>query len=67
VESKGLVDLPFLDDPSYEEHGVSRELEFVRTGSTKSVSVRLFGSRNSLWSQIGSFLKRHASNIRVVS
>lgn len=67
VESEGLIDLPFLDDSSDEEHGVSRELEFVRTGSTKSVSVRLFGSRNSLWSQISSFLKRHASNIRVVS
>ncbi|CAM0910603.1 unnamed protein product [Alopecurus aequalis] len=68
VESEGLVDLPFLDDPSYEEHGVSRELEFVRTGSKKSVSVRLFGSEISLWSQIRSFWKRHASiNTRVVS
>nr|UZQ20143.1 pheophytinase [Poa pratensis] len=68
VESEGLVDLPFLDDPSYEEHGVSRDLEFVRTGSRKSVSVRLFGSEISLWSQISSFWKRYASiNRRVVS
>lgn len=67
VESEGSVNLPFLEDSSFEEHGVSRELEFVRTGSKKSVSVRLFSSQISLWSQLSSFLKRHASNIRVVS
>ncbi|KQK17633.1 pheophytinase, chloroplastic isoform X1 [Brachypodium distachyon] len=63
VESEGLVDLPFLEDPSFEDQGVSRELEFVRTGSRKSVSVRLFGSKTSLWSQLTSFLKWHASNV----
>lgn len=64
VESEGSVGVPFLEEPSYAENGVSRELEFVRGGSKKSVHVRLFGSKISLWSQLRSLLK---SNTRVIS
>jgi len=67
LESEGSIDLPFLEEPSYAEHGVSRELEFIREGSRKSVSVRLYGSKISLWSQLSSFLNTRASNSRVVS
>ncbi|KAF8651362.1 hypothetical protein HU200_063620 [Digitaria exilis] len=67
LESEGSIDLPFLEEPSYAEHGVSKELEFVREGSRKSVSVRLYGSKISLWSQLSSFLNTRASNSRVVS
>ncbi|XP_066323167.1 pheophytinase, chloroplastic-like [Miscanthus floridulus] len=66
LESEGSIDLPFLEEPSYAEHGVSRELEFVREGSRKSVSVRLYGTKISLWSQISSFLNTHVPNSRVV-
>ncbi|XP_062228842.1 pheophytinase, chloroplastic [Phragmites australis] len=67
LESEGSINLPFLEEPSYAEHGVSRELEFVREGSRKSVSVRLYGSKISLWSQLSSFLNTNVSNSRVVS
>lgn len=67
LESEGSIDLPFLEEPNYAEHGVSRELEFVREGSRKSVSVRLYGSKISLWSQLSSFLNTRPSNSRVVS
>jgi hypothetical protein len=66
LESEGSIDLPFLEEPSYVEHGVSRELEFVREGSRKSVSVRLYGTKISLWSQLSSFLNTHVPNSRVV-
>ncbi|XP_066320881.1 pheophytinase, chloroplastic-like [Miscanthus floridulus] len=66
LESEGSIDLPFLEEPSYAEHGVSRELEFVREGSRKSVSVRLYGTKISLWSQLSSFLNTHVPNSRVV-
>uniref|UniRef100_A0A0E0E1N9 Uncharacterized protein n=1 Tax=Oryza meridionalis TaxID=40149 RepID=A0A0E0E1N9_9ORYZ len=64
VESEGSVGVPFLEEPRYAENGVSRELEFVRGGSKKSVHVRLFGSKISLWSQLRSLLK---SNTWVIS
>ncbi|KAK3129344.1 hypothetical protein QOZ80_6BG0478090 [Eleusine coracana subsp. coracana] len=67
LESDGSVDLPFLEEPSYAEYGVSKELEFVREGSRKSVGVRLYGSKISLWSQLSSFLNTRVSNSRVVS
>jgi hypothetical protein len=66
LESEGSIDLPFLEEPSYAEHGVSRELEFVREGSRKSVSVRLYGTKISLWSQLSSFLNTRVPNSRVV-
>ncbi|KAL6900634.1 hypothetical protein ACP4OV_005310 [Aristida adscensionis] len=66
LESEGSTDLPFLEEPSYAEHGVSRELEFVREGSRKSVSVRLYGSKISMWGQLTSFLNTHVSKSRVV-
>lgn len=67
LESEGLIDMPFLEEPSYAEHGVSRELEFIREGSRKSVSVRLYGFKISLLSQLSSFLDTHVPKSRVVS
>uniref|UniRef100_A0A0D9VM02 AB hydrolase-1 domain-containing protein n=1 Tax=Leersia perrieri TaxID=77586 RepID=A0A0D9VM02_9ORYZ len=67
VESEDSIEIPFLEDPNYAEDGVSRELEFVREGSKKSVRVRLFGSKISLWGQVSTFLKYGLSNKRVIS
>jgi hypothetical protein len=66
LESEGSIDLPFLEEPSYAEHGVSKELEFIREGSKKSVGVRLYGSKISLWNQLSSILNSRVSNSRVV-
>nr|ACF87407.1 unknown [Zea mays] len=66
LESEGSVDLPFLEERSYAERGVSRELEFVREGSRKSVSVRLYGTKISLWSQLSSFLNTRVPKSRIV-
>ncbi|KAJ3684427.1 hypothetical protein LUZ61_013591 [Rhynchospora tenuis] len=67
LESNGSIALPFIEGPEYEELGVSKELEYFREGLQKSVQVRFFGSRFSLWNQMGSFVKSHLANLRVLS
>jgi hypothetical protein len=67
LESEGSIDLPFLEEPSFAEYGVSKELEFFRDRSKKSVGVRLYGSKISLWNQLSSFLYNPVSNSRVIS
>ncbi|XP_072975815.1 pheophytinase, chloroplastic [Typha angustifolia] len=67
LESQGAHALPFLEEPEYVQHGVSRELEYVREGSLKSVLVRVFGSKHSLWNQMSSLVKSHISSWRLVS
>lgn len=67
LESDGSIALPFIEEPEYEELGVSRELEYEREGMRKSVQVQLFGSKFSLWNQMSSFVKSHLANLRIVS
>lgn len=62
VETEGLVALPLLDDGESIQSSVARDLEFVRDGSRKSVSVRFFGSSFSLWNRITSLIKPHFGN-----
>jgi pimeloyl-ACP methyl ester carboxylesterase len=67
LESDGSVALPFIEEPEYEESGVYRELEYSREGSSKSVQVRLFWSKFSIWNQMGSFVKSRLANLPIVS
>ncbi|KAJ4978077.1 hypothetical protein NE237_008857 [Protea cynaroides] len=67
LESQGSVGLPLLDDPASIHYGVLSELEFVREGSRKSVVVRFFGSRFSVWNWISSFLKSRIAELGINS
>ncbi|KAK1553455.1 hypothetical protein Q3G72_035477, partial [Acer saccharum] len=57
LESKGSVALPLLDDTESIQYSIARDVEFVREGSKKSVSVTFYGSKFSLWNNIGSYIK----------
>ncbi|KDP30447.1 hypothetical protein JCGZ_17135 [Jatropha curcas] len=52
VESRGSVPLPLLDDTETTRNSISRDLEFPRQGSRKSVKIRFFGSKFSIWNWI---------------
>ncbi|XP_010922247.1 pheophytinase, chloroplastic [Elaeis guineensis] len=67
LESQGSIALPLLEEPDYVQDGISRELEYVREGSRRSVQVRFFGSKFSVWNLIGSFLKSSVANFQVNS
>lgn len=56
VESQGLVALPLLDAQESMQINIARDLEFIRDGSKKSVKVRFFGSKFSLWDKISSYI-----------
>ncbi|KAK1293394.1 hypothetical protein QJS10_CPB17g01749 [Acorus calamus] len=63
LESKGSIHLPLLDDPEYPQYGDSWDVEFIRGGSRKSVSVHLFGSKFSIWNKISSFVESQVKKI----
>lgn len=66
LESQGSFALPLLDEPRSEEYGVSKELEYIREGgSKKSVRVRFFGSKFSIWDEISSSLKSRLANLQI--
>lgn len=67
LESKGSVPLPLLDDPENVQYGTTRDLEFVREGSRKSVRVQLYGSKFSFWNRILSFVKSHSETLEISS
>lgn len=68
LESEGSVALPLLDDPeSTTLSNIARDLEFPRDGSKKSVQVRFFGSKLSLWNWITSYLQAHFGNLDLKS
>ncbi|XP_020114200.1 pheophytinase, chloroplastic [Ananas comosus] len=67
LESQGSVPLPFLEEPEYIQSSMSREVEYVKEGSRKSVQVRFLGSKSSFWNQMGSFLRSSISNPRILS
>lgn len=53
LETEGLVALPLVgESDSIGEDNVVKDLEFVREGSKKSVSVRLYGSPSSVLDRI---------------
>ncbi|XAR63487.1 hypothetical protein NMG60_11023440 [Bertholletia excelsa] len=54
LESRGSIALPLLDNPECIHHDFTRDLEFYREGSIRSVRVRFFGSRFSLWNRVSS-------------
>ncbi|XP_010558906.1 PREDICTED: pheophytinase, chloroplastic-like [Tarenaya hassleriana] len=60
LESGGSSSLPHLEDED-SESSIARELEFPRDGSKKSVNLRLYGSKYSLWRQVGSYLRSNLS------
>nr|XP_023924561.1 pheophytinase, chloroplastic isoform X2 [Quercus suber] len=57
LETQGSIALPLLDDCESIDYSIARELEFVRDGSRKSLSVRFFGSKFLLWNRISSYIK----------
>lgn len=57
VESQGSVELPLLDCPESFQYDFSKDLEFTRDGSRKSVRVNFYGSRSSFWNRMRSFFK----------
>lgn len=68
LESEGSVALPLLDDPeSTTLSNIARDVEFPRDGSKKSVQVRFFGSKLSLWNWITSYLQAHFGNLDLKS
>ncbi|KAJ3681057.1 hypothetical protein LUZ60_015546 [Juncus effusus] len=67
LESDGSIALPFIEEPEYAQIGISKELEYLREGSQKSVQVRFFGSKYSFWNQLGSFVKSNIENLRIMS
>ncbi|XP_068663377.1 pheophytinase, chloroplastic [Aristolochia californica] len=64
LETEGSVALPLLDDPESVDNGFSRDLEFVRDGSRKSVRVRFFGNKYSILDQMLSFTKSWMEKLR---
>ncbi|MBA0584134.1 hypothetical protein Gorai_014961 [Gossypium raimondii] len=68
-ESEGAVGLPLLDDMEMEsiQNNITRDLEFVREGSKKSVMVRFLGSKFSLWNLIKSSLKSRFGKLETKS
>lgn len=63
LESNGSVALPLLDDSEPVEYSISRDLEFIRDGSRKSVEVRFFGSKFTIWNQISSFFRSRYTDL----
>ncbi|KAK9128787.1 hypothetical protein Syun_017584 [Stephania yunnanensis] len=62
LESQGSEALPLLDADKSDQHDVSKDLEFLREGSKKSVRVHFFGSEFSVWRQIGSYIRSRLTN-----
>ncbi|XP_021281496.1 pheophytinase, chloroplastic [Herrania umbratica] len=66
-ESQGSVALPLLDEMENIQNSITKNLEFVREGSSKSVIVRFFGSRFSLWNRIESYFKSRFGKLETKS
>lgn len=68
LESQGSAALPLLDDDSEgRKNSITRDLEFVRDGSKKTVGVRFFGSNFSVWDLISSFVKSRLESLEFKS
>lgn len=67
LETKGSVGLPLLDDTQTIEDSIAKELEFIREGSKKSVSVKFYGSKFTLWKKIGTYIKSRFGKVEVKS
>lgn len=67
LESEGSVALPLLDDEESIQYSIDKKLEFVREGSKKSVRVRFYGSRFSLWNKIGSYFRSPFRKLEIKS
>ncbi|KAH6824570.1 pheophytinase [Perilla frutescens var. hirtella] len=57
LESGGSTVLPLLDEPENLCYEVTKDLEFSRGGSKKSVRVQFHGSNYSIWSWLNSQFK----------
>ncbi|XP_015881565.1 pheophytinase, chloroplastic-like [Ziziphus jujuba] len=67
LESHGSITLPLLDDSANVQSDITKDLEFVRDGAAKSVSVHFFGSEFSLWNQISAYVKSRFGNVQLKS
>ncbi|XP_074308396.1 pheophytinase, chloroplastic [Silene latifolia] len=57
LESKGSATLPLVDDTEGIGYDFTKDVEFMKEESKKSVRVRFFGSKFSLWNLIWSQIK----------
>ncbi|KAL8496115.1 hypothetical protein ACS0TY_020003 [Phlomoides rotata] len=57
LESGGSSTLPLIDDPENACYGITKDLEFPRRGSRKSVRVQFHGSNYSFWKWLNSHFK----------
>ena len=67
LDSQGSVELPLLETPESVQYNISRDVEFFREGSKRSVKVRFFGSRFSLWNAVSSYIKTRFEDLRINS
>lgn len=69
LEFEGKVALPLLDGPDSAENSIAlaKDVEFMRDGSKKAVSVRFMGSKFSLWNQIMSQLRSRFGKLEMKS
>ncbi|GAV80138.1 Abhydrolase_6 domain-containing protein [Cephalotus follicularis] len=65
LESQNAVALPLLDDSESIQYSIARDLEFLREESKKSVEVRFFGSRFSLWNWISLYIKSRFEKLQI--
>ncbi|CAA0827242.1 Pheophytinase- chloroplastic [Striga hermonthica] len=57
LESSGSIALPLLDGPESVDFVVTKDMEFSRKGSRKSVRVQYRGSKFSVWNRLTSHFK----------
>lgn len=67
LESQGSVALPLLDSPESVQRDVSMDVEFVKEGRRKSVQVRFFGSKFSVWNRIRSYFASQITSLGINS
>lgn len=64
LESQGFVALPLLDDGSG-RFDVSKDLEYVRDGTKRSVRVRFYGSESSIWTRLTYFFNTQLQDLTI--
>lgn len=67
LESQGSASLPLLEELKSIQYGVSRELEYIKDSTRKSVQVHAYGSKLSVWNMISSFLKSRFAGLQMHS
>lgn len=67
LEAEGSIPLPLLDGSGAPQHSVLRDMEFMREGEKKSVSVRFVESKFLLWNRISSLIESRLGKVKLKS